>query len=87
MLNCEASSPALKACVLPHTGDYWKVLNSASSVRPTITYMGSLDTTFRDDVIIELMKDLFNEERHPVECDDVSHQQFAYGVLMANANA
>ena len=87
MLNCEASSPALKACLLPHTGDYWKVLNSAFSVHPTITYMGSLDTTFRDGVITELMKELFNEERHPLEYDDISCQQFAYGVLMANANA
>jgi len=81
----EASAPSLKACITPHTGDYWKLLNSAFSVRPYISYMDSLDSTFRDDVITVLMKELFNEERHPVDYDDIERQKFAYGLLMESA--
>ena len=81
------SSSNVKDKIEPVDGAYWKILKAAFSVDVEIQYRKTLDCMFRNDEISYLMKELFNEERHPQDYTNMGLLNFAYGIIMDENSA
>ena len=78
-----SSSDSFKTCINPASGEYWKTIDGVfQRGNIAIIKKQSLSEIFTNDMVVDIMAEVFEDNRRPEDWDDDARMFYAFGNLL-----